>query len=243
MKNWGWFCGMLQLFAKCPRPVDSWENTLWKAICSNIQRPSDSVWCNGEYHPSSAKDKSRLHQFGKTIFTWSVCLDMQCNVCRSIWNGNILVAGIDELDILGASEIHARRINAKEIRTPKNGEHFILPIADGTVKLSGRDEGVRKSTSMRDQPVRSEEAQWRLSRDFGQVSTTRRNDGWQRSAIRFLVDRRDLHWPSSRQTSSSALSAEGRIFRSTTAIHWRDQENTFDFGCVARKPKRWLLEH
>ena len=51
-----------------------------------------------------------------------------------------MVADIEELEILGASEIHARRLNAKEIVTPKNGEHFIIPLADGTVKLSGGDE-------------------------------------------------------------------------------------------------------
>ena len=44
----------------------------------------------------------------------------------------------------------------------RSDEHFIFPIADGTVNLSGRDHEVRKSTSMRDQPVRSEE----LSVDF-----------------------------------------------------------------------------
>ena len=37
----------------------------------------------------------------------------------------------------------------RKIITPKSGEHFILPIADGTVKLSGRDRGIRKSTPMR----------------------------------------------------------------------------------------------
>ena len=68
-----------------------------------------------------------------------------------IWTGDILVADIEELENLDASEIHARRLNAKEVITPKSGEPFTFPIADGTVKLSGRDHGIR--TSMRDQPV------------------------------------------------------------------------------------------
>ena len=54
-------------------------------------------------------------------------------------------------------EIHARRLNAKEVLTPKKSDFFIFPIADGTAKLSGRDHGVRESTSIRDQPVRNEE--------------------------------------------------------------------------------------
>ena len=48
-----------------------------------------------------------------------------------------LVADIEELDHLDASEIQVRRHNAKEKITSKSGKHFIFPIADGTVKLSG----------------------------------------------------------------------------------------------------------
>ena len=48
-----------------------------------------------------------------------------------IWEGDILVADIEELENLDASEVHARRLNAKEVRTPKNGEIFMFPIADG----------------------------------------------------------------------------------------------------------------
>ena len=53
---------------------------------------------------------------------------------------SILVADIEELEILDASEIRARRLNAKEIITPENGENFVFPMAGGTVKLSGRDQ-------------------------------------------------------------------------------------------------------
>ena len=51
-----------------------------------------------------------------------------CVVCvGGIWKGVIMVADIEELGTLDAAEIHARRLNAKEVKTPKNGEHFILP--------------------------------------------------------------------------------------------------------------------
>ena len=39
-----------------------------------------------------------------------------------------MVADIEELEKIDASEIHARRLNAKEVLTPKNGEHFFPPI-------------------------------------------------------------------------------------------------------------------
>ena len=40
---------------------------------------------------------------------------------------------------------------------PKSGEHLTFPIADGTVKISGRDQVLRTSTLIRDCPERGEE--------------------------------------------------------------------------------------
>ena len=63
-----------------------------------------------------------------------------------------MVADIVELEKMDASEIRARRLNAKEVLTPQNGVFFFLkkkknfPIADGTVKLSGGDQVLRTST-------------------------------------------------------------------------------------------------
>ena len=56
-----------------------------------------------------------------------------------------------------ASELHARRLNAKEVSAPMKGEKFIFPIADGTVKISGGDQRLRTSTLIRDRPDRGEE--------------------------------------------------------------------------------------
>ena len=41
--------------------------------------------------------------------------------------------------------------------TPKNGEHFIFPIADGTTKLSGRDHEVRQPRLWQDHLVTSQD--------------------------------------------------------------------------------------
>ena len=67
-----------------------------------------------------------------------------------------MFADIEELEKMDASEIHAGRLIPKTVFMPKNGELFIFPIADGTVHLSGRDQVVRKSTSIRDYPERDE---------------------------------------------------------------------------------------
>ena len=58
-----------------------------------------------EYYPISAKDQSRIHQFGKKILP-GLFLGYALYAGR-IWRGDILVADIEELENLDASEIHA----------------------------------------------------------------------------------------------------------------------------------------
>ena len=55
--------------------------------------------------------------------------------------------------------------NAKEVLMPKNGGHFIFLVADGTFKLSGRDQVFRRTTSVQDHPARGEEHSDGLQRD------------------------------------------------------------------------------
>ena len=54
-------------------------------------------------------------------------------------------------------ELHAQRFNAKEESTPVKGETVIFTVADGTVKISGRDRYLRRSTLIRERPGRGEE--------------------------------------------------------------------------------------
>ena len=65
----------------------------------------------------------------------------------------------------------------KKVFMPENGEHFIFPLADGTVQLSGRDQVVRKSTSIQDYPERGEDHNDDFARRIGQVSTMRHVNG------------------------------------------------------------------
>ena len=58
---------------------------------------------------------------------------------------------------MDASEIHARRLNVKEVLTPMKGDNFTFPVADGTVKTSGGDRRLRPSTLIRVRPERGEE--------------------------------------------------------------------------------------
>ena len=48
-----------------------------------------------------------------------------------------LVEDFEEFEKMDVSEIHARRLNAKEVLKPMKGEKFKFRITYGTVKLSG----------------------------------------------------------------------------------------------------------
>ena len=90
-----------------------------------------------EYHPISAKDMSRLHQFSPKVLP-GIFFGYALNAVR-IWKGDILVADIEELEQMDASELHARRLNAKEVLTSQRSGQFMFPVADGTVKILGED--------------------------------------------------------------------------------------------------------
>ena len=86
-----------------------------------------------------------------------------------------MVADIEELEDMDASELHARRLNAKEALTPMKGQKFIFPFADGTVKTSGGDQDLRTFTLTREGPERGEE-QDNLRRESDRSSSTSRQD-------------------------------------------------------------------
>ena len=68
-----------------------------------------------------------------------------------------MVADIKEMEEMDASELHARRLNAKEVLTPQRSGNFFFPVADGKVNIFGRDKRLRTSTLIRDRPERGEE--------------------------------------------------------------------------------------
>ena len=107
-----------------------------------------------EYHPFTAKDQSRIHQFGKKVlpgFFLGYAL-----YAGGICQGDVLVADLDELETMDASEIYSKRLNAKEVIFPKEKGEFIFPIADGRIKLPGGDQELRTSTLIRERPIRGE---------------------------------------------------------------------------------------
>ena len=97
-----------------------------------------------EYHPTSAKDISRLHQFCPKVLPG--IFFGYVSYAGGIWKGDIMVADTEEVEGVDASELHARNLNTKEVLTPMKENKFIFPVADGTVKVSGGDQRLRTST-------------------------------------------------------------------------------------------------
>ena len=108
-----------------------------------------------DYHPISAKDQSRLHQFGAKVLPGKFL--GYAFYAGEIWKGGNMVADIEELEEMDASELRAKRLNAKEVLTLLRSGNFIFPVADGTVKINGRDWRLRRSTLTRNRPERGEE--------------------------------------------------------------------------------------
>ena len=77
-----------------------------------------------EYHPITAKDQSRIHQFGKKVLP-GLFLGYAL-YAGGIWNGDVLVADLEELETMDASEIHSKRLTAKEVIFPKEDGKFIF---------------------------------------------------------------------------------------------------------------------
>ena len=61
--------------------------------------------------------------------------DMHCTR-GGIWKGDVLVADLEELGTMDASEIYSKRLNAKEVIFPKENGNFIFqPQMDESIFL------------------------------------------------------------------------------------------------------------
>ena len=60
-----------------------------------------------EYHPVIAKDQSRIHQFGEKVLP-GLFLGYAL-YAREIWKGDVLVADLEELETMDASEIYSKK--------------------------------------------------------------------------------------------------------------------------------------
>ena len=63
-----------------------------------------------------------------------------------------MIADIEELEEMDASELYARSLSAKEVLTPQRSGNFMLPVAEGTRKIFRGEKRLRTSTLSRDRP-------------------------------------------------------------------------------------------
>ena len=97
--------------------------------------------------------QSRIHQFGKKVLP-GLFLG-HALYAGGIWKGDVLIADLEEFETMDASEIYSKRLNAKEVIFPQQGE-FIFPIADGRIKTLGGDQELRTSILVRHRPIQGE---------------------------------------------------------------------------------------
>ena len=108
-----------------------------------------------EYHPITAKDQSRIHQFGKKVLP-------------GLFLGYASVRGEEFGRVTYWSQTlrswrrwthrksTQKRLDAKEVIFPKEKGEFICPIADGQIKTLGGDQDLRTSTLVRHRPIQGE---------------------------------------------------------------------------------------
>ena len=105
-----------------------------------------------EYHPITAKGQSRIHQFGKKVLP-GLFLGYAL-YAWGIWKGDVLVADLEELETMDASEIYSKKTHCKGSNISQRKWKFICPVADGRIKFVGGDQELRTSTLIRDHPIR-----------------------------------------------------------------------------------------
>ena len=106
-----------------------------------------------EYHPITAKDQSRIHQFGKKVLP-GLLLGYALYAGR-IWKGDVLIADLEELESMDASEIYSKRFNAKEVMFHQTRRiHF--SNRRWTNQNPGRRSGTENTTLVRPRPIQGE---------------------------------------------------------------------------------------
>ena len=121
-----------------------WKDFTWKANRKTIYLTGQLSLFGTMvgYRPTSSKDFSRLHQFGPEILP-------------SVFLGYVFCAGRIERD--GCIRTPHPKAQCKGSVNIIGEKKFIFPIADGRIKISGKDQDLRTSTLIRDNPKRGEE--------------------------------------------------------------------------------------
>ena len=164
-----------------------------------------------------------------------------------IWKGDIMVADIEELEEMDASELLARRLNAKEVLTPQRSGNFLFPVADGTGKIFGRERLLRTSTLTRDRPERWEKQENLQGKSDELLSPTplqedsTRDDEDAKSDF-WTITGELIHLSSPRWTQSQTVRAARRSISYSVEVHRRYQNDSYHLECIDGETYWRLLE-
>ena len=109
----------------------------------------------------------RFHQFGSTVLPESL-LEYAWYAGGESWKGILMVADLEQLDMMDASASHNVKFNAKEVISPTLVK--IPKNADGQLQFIGGDQVLRTPTLTRYHPS-SRRSSRRPSRRIRRVST------------------------------------------------------------------------
>ena len=107
------------LSATGSRPISVGKTPYERRFGKPVKGPTIPFGSLVEYHPAFPKDQARLHHFGKKVLL-GIFLGYVLYAWR-IWKGDMLVADLKALEKMDASDIHAKKRNAKEVMMPKSG--------------------------------------------------------------------------------------------------------------------------
>ena len=182
----GWFNGMLLLSAKRPRPLGRWEDSQWETIRRTIQEINNTIrgngWVASDIITSSIKNSS-IWEESITRYVSRVCIDR-----GRIWKGDILIADIEELKNLDASEIYPRRINAQEVLITQ-GRRLQTP-SRRWYRFVNKRLRIPGTHSKAETNRRERRSQWRTSRRIGRAST---NEKWWAESMECYCYLRNVH--------------------------------------------------
>ena len=154
-----------------------------------------------EHHPSSPKDQSRIHQFGKKVFPGSFLDDDDRGVNLE---RRFLESRLEKFGNVGYIRYVLSENQSKG--SVDQSEKWWIHLADRRwySKIVTKRPRIPRTHSKAGTDRKERRFQWRVS--------TRRPNRRRWSKQRLLVDSRWLHLSSSHWTSSSTLCAEGKTF-------------------------------
>ena len=118
-----------------------------------------------EYYPISAKDQSIIHQFGKKVLP-RLFLGYAL-YAGGIWKGDIMVADIEELETMDASEIYSKKTQCKGSNISQRKWKFYYSSRRWTNQTSWRRSGTENThldTGSPNSRRKSRRFSWRIRR-------------------------------------------------------------------------------